>query len=1013
MKILPALLCFFVLPLLTCGQGMWTWVKGANTPNAAAVYGSRGVAANANTPRGLYAPVAWTDLQGNFWLFGGVDNNSNCYNDLWKYDNITNTWTWIKGPGVSGNTGTYGTIGVPALTNNPPARGYGSAMWTDMNGDLWLYGGYRGGYYADLWRYQISTNTWTWMHGPTGTFAAPVYGTQGIPSINNNPGQRGECCANWVDSNNNLWLFGGFANGPSMNDLWRYNIVTNEWTWMKGANTVNQPGIYGTKGVPDIANTPGARSAHSSWTDANGDFWLFGGAKYTSPSIFFNDVWRYTPADNNWTWMSGTSISDDTGSYGPPCSSSVNYVPAARYESRSRWKDACGNFWLYGGGKGAPTQDTYSDLWSFNPTTLAWTLAKGSNGANVAPTYGTVGIAAPANSPGSRQGTATWKSNNGDLYVFGGNLTNWPNSNNDLWKFTIDPNCPPGAGALFDLGSDTTYCDNFSRVLTTGDVHTLWSTGDSATQITVSSAGTYWARVNSACGILTDTIVLGRQNAPAPFSLGQDTTYCGNFARVLATSDPNTYWNTGVTAPQINIVSPGIYWARSANACGVLSDTIAISLQNLPSGFNLGMDTTYCFNFSRVLSTGNPNTHWSNNTTASQITVTTSGSYWASISNACGSIADTINIAQSVAPTVNLGNDTSLCNGQSLVLNATTLNGGYHWQDNSTNATLTVLTTGVYAVTVTTPEGCTSTDNIAINISSGFSLSSTVVNASCGNNNGSLTVIPTTGAAPFGYVWNTGDTVSTLNNLAAGTYRVTVTDVNGCSATTSKAINSSQATPVSIAADISVICANDSARICALVGAVTYLWNAGQNDSCIYARLAGNYYVTVTDNNGCTAESNHVALSVYPLPPVAISVKGDTLSVYNAATQQWYLNGSAINGATNPIYIADQGGSYTVAVTDSNGCEAISNAVIITDIGNLREENTISIFPNPAFSELNVYVNGERASQVYIYNTQGQLLSEIKQLGNKSIDVTSFAQGVYIVEIKLKTTAIRKRWVKM
>ncbi len=68
----------------------------------------------------------------------------------------------------------------------------------------------------------------------------------------------------WTDSHGNLWLFGGYGYGSTtssgyLNDLWRYDPATNQWTWMSGANTIDQVGVYGTKGVPAAANVPGAR----------------------------------------------------------------------------------------------------------------------------------------------------------------------------------------------------------------------------------------------------------------------------------------------------------------------------------------------------------------------------------------------------------------------------------------------------------------------------------------------------------------------------------------------------------------------------------------------------------------------------------------------------------------------------------------------------------------------------------------------------------------------------------
>src|SRR4051812_10931909 len=106
------LITTILFPLATMSQaGMWTWVKGSNSGSPPAVYGTQGIEAAANTPRGFYEAAEWTDLQGNFWLFGGLSSGE--FSDLWKYNPTTNNWTWVKGPGINGSAGSYGTIGVP------------------------------------------------------------------------------------------------------------------------------------------------------------------------------------------------------------------------------------------------------------------------------------------------------------------------------------------------------------------------------------------------------------------------------------------------------------------------------------------------------------------------------------------------------------------------------------------------------------------------------------------------------------------------------------------------------------------------------------------------------------------------------------------------------------------------------------------------------------------------------------------------------------------------------------
>jgi len=437
-KIITAFVFCFLCGKCFSQAGEWTWIHGDSAINVGAVWGVQGVPDPANTPRSFYEATPWTDLDGNFWLYDG---------NLWKYEPLINMWTWMKGNGPLADPGDYGIQGVPAITNRPRPRSLGAASWTDLNGNLWLYGGESSGPYNDLWKYEISTNIWTWMHGSSVVNAPAVYGTQGIPSPFNTPGSRYECAANWVDSNGDLWLFGGFKGGGSYNDLWKYTISTNEWAWMKGADTVNQTGNYGVIGVEDPANVPCARLSYSNLKDAQGNFWIFGGVFWQGPPIQMiynlNDMWRFNPLTNNFTWMSGSNLADDSGSYEALCAASLNNLPVSRFESRANWVDNCGNFWIYGGAFFFPLDFTYQDLWFFDPVTLEWDLVNGNALTFQNPVYGNLGISNSLNTPGGRMGAIGWRSNC-YLYLFGGDLQDFNMNSrhkNDLWKFSIDTTC--------------------------------------------------------------------------------------------------------------------------------------------------------------------------------------------------------------------------------------------------------------------------------------------------------------------------------------------------------------------------------------------------------------------------------------------------------------------------------------------------------------------------------------------------------------------------------------------
>src|SRR5207244_4005459 len=106
-----------------------------------------------------------------------------------------------------------------------------------------------------------------------------------------------------VDSFNNLWLFGGYGvdetgNSGYLNDLWKYDMSTNEWTWMKGSSLRTAAANWGTKKVSAPTNDPGSRQPYPKWKDSQGNFWLFGG--WNAGSVY-NDLWRYSPATNEWT----------------------------------------------------------------------------------------------------------------------------------------------------------------------------------------------------------------------------------------------------------------------------------------------------------------------------------------------------------------------------------------------------------------------------------------------------------------------------------------------------------------------------------------------------------------------------------------------------------------------------------------------------------------------------------------------------------------------------------------
>jgi N-acetylneuraminic acid mutarotase len=426
--------------------GEWNWVSGADTAGQSGDYGTLGTAAASNVPGARSESATWTDLAGNFWLFGGGYDQSNgtiayYFNDLWKYS--AGEWTWMGGSNATDQSGTYGIEGIAAADNYPGAR-RAASHWTDAAGSFWLFGGWgydSAGdteYLNDLWRF--SAGQWTWMGGSNFTSQLGVYGTPGVAAAGNIPGARWRA-VQWTDTAGNFWLFGGEGESSTaasgiLNDLWKFSA--GEWTWMGGSNAFDRNGIYGTKGTASPANFPGARYGAANWTDAAGNFWLFGGFGYDSTGTLgvLNDLWKYS--GGQWTWMSGANVANQMGIYGTQGTGAAGNAPGAR-DFSAAWTDAAGSFWLFSGdgfGSVAGAPGRLNDLWRYSAG--QWTWMGGPSVIGQDGIYGTQGVAAPGNVPGARNFSGGWTDASGNLWLFGGfgrDSTGAEGVLNDLWKY--------------------------------------------------------------------------------------------------------------------------------------------------------------------------------------------------------------------------------------------------------------------------------------------------------------------------------------------------------------------------------------------------------------------------------------------------------------------------------------------------------------------------------------------------------------------------------------------------
>ncbi|RLA64932.1 MAG: hypothetical protein DRQ89_02605 [Epsilonproteobacteria bacterium] len=401
-----------------------------------------------------------------------TDKNSKTAQALINGD-FPNTWIWATGYSEFNKGGI-----LSGDTLFPGARGH-SSNWADNNGNIYLQGGIGYGqegasntmilYY--LWKYDTKINDFIALKRGTSGGAYPS-GTLPATSADANPSGR-YGAATWTDPTGKLlWLFGGFGHSSEggswgsspptgqLNNLWRYDIATTQWTWVSGSKLENPMGVYGTKGVAGDGH-PGGRSRTAEWKDSSGNLWVFGGKGFVASGSagYLNDMWKYDVSVNKWIWMDGSSSINNIGNY-----STGEQLPKAR-EGAVSWVDSSGNFWMFGGS--ISDSEFLSDLWKYDSskTSNRWTLIKGDDKTNQAGVYGVQGEIDPANQPGARDRAAGFTDNRGNLWLFGGygsgSVADDPGFMNDLWRYST----VSGKNEWVHEGGETTTANSSTEIL--------------------------------------------------------------------------------------------------------------------------------------------------------------------------------------------------------------------------------------------------------------------------------------------------------------------------------------------------------------------------------------------------------------------------------------------------------------------------------------------------------------------------------------------------------------------
>lgn len=417
-----------------------------------------------------------------------------------------------------------------------------------------------------------------------------------------------------------------------------------------------------------------------------------------------------------------------------------------------------------------------------------------------------------------------------------------------------------------EFGPDTTLCNQQTLTLKLEPQSNpfykgvySWQDGSSLDSFKVMSSGTYWGKVTYDGCTLSDTIRVGYINHES-IKLGNDTSLCAGDSIKLhpATNGYGFYkWNTGENTESILVTKSGQYILSAANGTCELSDTIKITFNPIPT-FKLRNDTTICPSVSIVLDPyiiGN-NYLWQNGSTGRTLSASQPGLYWLKLEKDGCSYTDSMNLGNHIVPTINLGNDTSLCKGDSINLNAGTGFATYSWNTGNNTQQISVKTKGQYSVTGITMQGCKSYDTLSV-----FNIYETPVvhlnkdTAICFGSSKTLD------AGNFNsYLWNNGNTSKSISVNQTGTYWVNVKDFNGCKGTDTSIIKKINSLPTAFLPADTSICSYDKLDLKTTISFEKYLWSTSQTSAIITISKSGSYWLTVTDKNNCAGTDSIVVV---------------------------------------------------------------------------------------------------------------------------------------------------------
>ncbi|MEM1215154.1 MAG: hypothetical protein AAGJ82_05695, partial [Bacteroidota bacterium] len=475
------------------------------------------------------------------------------------------------------------------------------------------------------------------------------------------------------------------------------------------------------------------------------------------------------------------------------------------------------------------------------------------------------------------------------------------------------------------IQGDSLVCTGEAATLSVADdfINYQWSTGATVTSITTDQTGPISLTVEDGNGCVGTTNTTLANHPEPQLSIDAPAGVCsGSTVSLNAPATFATYqWSTTANTAAISTSTAGVYQLTitDENGCAA-ADTVTLASFALPT-FTLVGDPAFCAGNSTIFSIENPNDwqlNWSNGSTADSTLVDAPGLLGLLVTDENGcSDTTSINVAELPLPSPTIDGELLFCPEGSTTLSVVESYPSYQWPGGVTTASLAVAQTGDYTVTVTDAQGCngTATASVANHPPPTFQL--VAPEGICAES--SYLVQGPTGFDA--YQWSDGSTNTTYSLPAGESVALTITDANTCSAADTVSLLSYALPMPSLTGNLSFCTDNTTTLGVETLEEVTYEWSTGATTDTLLISQAGDYAVTVTDNNGCTGVAAAGVTEVANLSP---SIQGQTpfcpgtsTTLSSTAAYATYLWSN--NGETASIEISEPG-LYTLSVTDEQGC---------------------------------------------------------------------------------------------